>query len=319
MISLGERLRRERVARGIELPQIVEETKIHTRYLQALEEGDLKTLPGIIFARSFARQYARCIGLDQKEIEADLQRFLFAEATPEEPPAPKSVLPRIPAMPSEGLPGSPRLWGVMLALIAVLAACTVLYAIWASWGISAAAPTKDRGGADAAKTAPVASPSRQPAAGAIETRGQTESQPPQTGAGEERDPAVAPAPGAVQVQITAKESTWLSASSAGRTLFTGTLEAGRTQTFSAQERMRLRIGNAGGLEVSLNGKPVGPIGPRGQTRVVVLTVDGAEILTPPPATPNPSTPPVEPPPVGSLSSPVSYDARSSATRAGAVS
>ena len=31
------------------------------------------------------------------------------------------------------------------------------------------------------------------------------------------------------------------------------------------------VGNAGGVEISLNGKPIGPIGPRGQVRVVEFT------------------------------------------------
>jgi len=34
--------------------------------------------------------------------------------------------------------------------------------------------------------------------------------------------------------------------------------------------VRLLIGNAGGLEISLNGKPIGPVGSRGQICVVEL-------------------------------------------------
>ena len=40
----------------------------------------------------------------------------------------------------------------------------------------------------------------------------------------------------------------------------------------------LLIGNAGGLEISLNGKPIGPVGPRGQIRIVELTPAGFQIV-----------------------------------------
>ena len=49
----------------------------------------------------------------------------------------------------------------------------------------------------------------------------------------------------------------------------------------------MTVGNAGGIEVRLNGKPIGPIGKSGQVRTVVFTPDNFEVL------------PVEPPPAAS--------------------
>ena len=40
----------------------------------------------------------------------------------------------------------------------------------------------------------------------------------------------------------------------------------------------MTVGNAGGIEVRLNGKPIGPIGKSGQVRVVVFTPDNFEVL-----------------------------------------
>ena len=50
-----------------------------------------------------------------------------------------------------------------------------------------------------------------------------------------------------------------------------------TKVVEASDNMRILIGNAGGLEISLNGRPIGPIGPKGQIRVVYLTPTGAQI------------------------------------------
>jgi hypothetical protein len=40
----------------------------------------------------------------------------------------------------------------------------------------------------------------------------------------------------------------------------------------------MTVGNAGGIEVRLNGKPIGPIGKSGQVRRVVFTPDNFEVL-----------------------------------------
>jgi formylglycine-generating enzyme required for sulfatase activity len=44
----------------------------------------------------------------------------------------------------------------------------------------------------------------------------------------------------------------------------------------------LRLGDAGAVNIVLNGRPIGPIGPKGQVRTVQLRADGFEILSVPP-------------------------------------
>ena len=65
--SIGEQLRLAREERGIPLREISDETRISIRYLEAIESGDFKRLPGGIFNRSFVKAYARCIGYDEKK------------------------------------------------------------------------------------------------------------------------------------------------------------------------------------------------------------------------------------------------------------
>jgi len=65
--TIGEQLRLAREERGIPLREISDETRISIRYLEAIEAGDFKRLPGGIFNRSFVKAYARCIGYDEKK------------------------------------------------------------------------------------------------------------------------------------------------------------------------------------------------------------------------------------------------------------
>lgn len=75
MGHFGEELRRERVARGIELETISGTTKIITRYLTALEDEQFDALPGGILSKGIVRGYARVVGLDEA---AWVERFLAA-------------------------------------------------------------------------------------------------------------------------------------------------------------------------------------------------------------------------------------------------
>jgi len=61
-------------------------------------------------------------------------------------------------------------------------------------------------------------------------------------------------------------------------MFSGTLEANQTRTVEATDRVLLRLGNAGGVSITLNGKPIGAVGPKGQVRVVELTPAGFQIV-----------------------------------------
>jgi hypothetical protein len=84
------------------------------------------------------------------------------------------------------------------------------------------------------------------------------------------------------LNVSATEATWLSITSDGKVIYSGILQPSQTKTLTGLEVARIRTGNAGALEVKWNGKPIGPIGGRGQVRTVVLTPQNFEILPPKP-------------------------------------
>ena len=64
------------------------------------------------------------------------------------------------------------------------------------------------------------------------------------------------------------------------------IQANETKSLQAGDTVTLRVGNAGGVSISLNGKAIPALGPKGQVRVVLLTPDGAVPVDPPkPAAP----------------------------------
>ena len=105
MVSFGENLKRERETRGISLQEISEHTKIGVRQLKAIEDEQLDHLPGGIFNKSFVRQYARYLGLDEDQIIAEYLQSLGA--APEAPTATANVSPEEKSLPTAA--GYPRL------------------------------------------------------------------------------------------------------------------------------------------------------------------------------------------------------------------
>jgi hypothetical protein len=89
----------------------------------------------------------------------------------------------------------------------------------------------------------------------------------------------APAGSRVQLDLTATEDTWLSISSDGNPVFSGLLAASQTKTIESKGYAGLLVGNAAGLEVRLNGKPLGPLGAHGQVRILVLTPDRFQFVS----------------------------------------
>lgn len=72
MVSdLGQKLKEARLAKGLSLNDIQELTKIRKRYIEAIEAGDYKVLPGSFYVRAFIKTYAETVGLDPDELLAE--------------------------------------------------------------------------------------------------------------------------------------------------------------------------------------------------------------------------------------------------------
>jgi cytoskeletal protein RodZ len=66
--ELGQLLRKARLEKGISLEDMQETTKIRKRYLEAIEDGNYKLLPGNFYVRAFIKSYSESVGLDPNEV-----------------------------------------------------------------------------------------------------------------------------------------------------------------------------------------------------------------------------------------------------------
>lgn len=79
----------------------------------------------------------------------------------------------------------------------------------------------------------------------------------------------------VEVVINAaRGKSWLFVSDAsGRTLFSGQVSRGAVKVFSSDSQLNLKVGNAGGVDLKVNGKKVEAIGVDGEVVSVSYGVD----------------------------------------------
>jgi len=87
MSDLGDLLRKAREQRGYTLDDIQEYTKIRKRYLEAIESGEYKVLPGSFYVRAFVKTYAETVGLDAEEVLR-----LYHKELPQ-PPSAETIVP----------------------------------------------------------------------------------------------------------------------------------------------------------------------------------------------------------------------------------
>ena len=67
---------------------------------------------------------------------------------------------------------------------------------------------------------------------------------------------------------------WINVTDAsGTTLFSGRMNVGDTRTFTSDKEINARLGNAGGLEVTVNGKKQAPLGQSGEVVTVSYGVN----------------------------------------------
>ena len=248
-VRIGNVLREAREARGLSLEEVSERTKIKRRYIQAMEEGSFDVLPGRVYVKSFLRSYARFLGLNPGELIAGFEKQYMVED-----------LISVPKIGSERKKLSwqgrrPRfVWYTLFVVIVIL---LVIFGIRLSGkeagfhqdvslqqeqGGNSAAPKDFPGGNGRERT--VVQEAYQPP-------GQSE------GIDFERR-------GVDLVLTVTRESCWMRVSVDGEVKYVGELTARESRRFQASERIKVKFGNAGAVQVQINGRDLGYVGERGE-------------------------------------------------------
>ncbi|MGO4408673.1 helix-turn-helix domain-containing protein, partial [Brevundimonas sp. M-11_2] len=89
--TLGAALRAARLASGRSMAQLSTMTRVHSRYLTALEQGEFAVLPSRIFSMGYVRAYAGALGLDELTAVERFKREFPEAAVPLQAPTGAAV------------------------------------------------------------------------------------------------------------------------------------------------------------------------------------------------------------------------------------
>ena len=282
MSELGRHLKEARLQKGMSLDDVQEVTKIRKKYLEAIETGDYKVLPGDFYVRAFIKTYAEAVGVNPDEL---MQEHGNVAVTPKEPTM-ESVIQKRSRRPeternAKWLP-TVLMWTFPVLIIVVI----YMYAIKSgSDGNQTVDPTKvttatqDPATAQTASPPPgggVADPSATPStdnsAGGVETTPEpspTPSPSPESviiGEGHKSGKTTifdvsAPVGSPVEVVIDATGVSWLEVykggNSTGEKLAYGNTAAGEHTVFTlGAEGIYIKSGNSRATTISVNGQVV---------------------------------------------------------------
>jgi cytoskeleton protein RodZ len=278
MSSLGLYLRGLREAKGMSLDDIARTTRVGRRHLEALESETFGELPAPVFVKGFIRAY--CEYLDSSSEEA---LSLYRETTGE-PAAPHGPLRPLLA------PRTRRAGPLAISIILFVALGASLFALRLGLQSSrkdiVAAPVKEEA-RKAATPMPAASPPKPaadtpsapstaqtpaappaPAPAAVLAPASTSAAPATSASASAPTPPSSPGsgeakPGNHHLIVRAIEPTWLRVQVDEGQVAEELLQAGAVREWTATRRFTLTVGNAGGVEIDLNGKRMPSLGAKG--------------------------------------------------------
>ena len=256
-----------REAGGLSLPDIFETTRVGLIYLAAVESGEFNRLPPPVYARNFIRKYARTVGIDEKPILNRYEKYLESLK-----PIVKETEIQKP-WPETG--GRNRFLFASLAAVIIAGALVSALFLYDQAGKPASPPPV----VDLPSPAPVAP---EPAPTAVVPASSAQA----TAAG-----SVTASPGAAiqppaaagkmyRLVIEARELTWIRITEDRNPAYQALLKPGDKIERMASDYFQLDIGNAGGINLAFQGKPLGSLGKSGQIIHMRLPEKGSDRKTP---------------------------------------
>lgn len=313
MNELGQLLRETRESRGITLAEAEAQTRIRQKFIAAMEAEEWTLLPNDVTTRGFLRKYAAYLGLDEESIVQRFQgRGNVAAAQPlTATPLDREVDYRPIEMDLSSTANRRSIpWGWIGAAVVVLAlAGAALYLYFFQPTLVSnllALPRSLPNPADVIAVEPTqagpnptvtveinritATPTATPAATAQPSPTQPAAAVTITATAALTTTVTPPAAQPVErmtLDLAVLARSWVRVVADNSVVLEAVLEPGELRSFDAAEALMLRTGNAAGVQVTLNGQTLPPLG--GASEVVEvqwLLVDGQIVQsTPTPAAP----------------------------------
>ncbi|MBN2432212.1 MAG: helix-turn-helix domain-containing protein [Acidobacteria bacterium] len=259
MSTIGELLKRSREDKGLSLRDLADSTKISINFLQAIERNDFKKLPRGVYPKLFVRSMAKYLDLDAD----DMVRLYYEQVSSSD----TITVPTIPARPVTAV--RPRRNTRLSFIVAIVLIILLFILILIIYPRLSPPPAQE---SLPVSTRPLASPvplRTNPDAGGQETS----AAPAVSEPAHEESPAAEEdeATDRLTLRLEATELCWVYLAPAAGETRDILLSPGETFSQTVPSPVILTIGNAGGIRVYVDGRPLRPLGRRAQVVELTLT------------------------------------------------
>lgn len=247
-MHIGSILKEARETQGWSLEEVAEKTKIRYKYIQALEDGSFEILPGgRVYAKGFIRNYARFLGLNPEELAAELEKIYVLEDVVNS--SQENIYTQEEKKGREKIVSWRRqqLRPVSYALIVLIIGLLVILGI----GFM---ENRDIFYQNTQKQ------DDNPSAIQVSPNGDVEGN---TASEQESQPAFEYKGVDLMLNVT-QESSWMRVVVDGKIQYLGELTASQSKNFRAEKSIQIKLGNAGAVQVRLNGQDLGYMGKKGE-------------------------------------------------------
>jgi cytoskeletal protein RodZ len=275
--TLGKYLKNQRESKKISLREVAKNTRVREHVLRAIEEDHYQLLPPATYVKGFLLSYAKYLKLDPNDVLLRYEKVIKGEPITRpstQPPRPKQEIPSTQVLE----PRQKVLWNTKQTwvVLGVLVASFIVFYFFSPFALKP--PTEPVPGRPVEKRFPtVPSPPGIARPPAPEGKPIVPEKRPLT------PPASVTATTAVQekkalsLQLKAIEETWLSLQADDQSGKEMILKPGEGIAIQASDRILMKLGNAGGLDMALNGKPLGKSGRSGEVVTLIVTSEGVEV------------------------------------------
>jgi len=293
--TLGKYLKNQRESKRISLREVAKNTRVREHILKAIEEDQYHLLPPITYVKGFLFAYAKYLRLDPNEVLLRYERVLKGESVtppPTEPPKskekipftpspkPKQMIPSIqPPKPKEKIPPTqpqkPKqkiLWNTKQTWVVggvIVASLIVFYFFFPYSSKPPVEPVPEKPIIE--EKHPIAPSPPVPVTTPV---------PPLTPSPPVTATTSVPEKKPFSLQLKAVEETWVSLQVDDQHEKEMTFKPGEGISIQASNRIRVILGNAGGLDLVFNGKSLEKFGKAGEVLTLIFTSQGVEVKHP---------------------------------------
>jgi cytoskeletal protein RodZ len=276
--EMGTRLKEARIAKGYSLEDLQDVTKIQKRYLAGIEEGNYSMMPGQFYVRAFIKQYADAVGLNADEL-LEQHKSEIPETTKEQISKPMAA-PARSRRQSMSKASSSRMNEKMPMIIVALFIVLILFVMWFFYNMLAENDPSDdvmesddglQYEAPPENTSPAVEEPESDEEDAAEQEEAAEQPEEEQPAEPEAEISVVGTDGQTttyqwtgpaerKLLIEVKGASWVAVTNENQEdlLPPAERQAGQSETLDLSEEpyVRLRLGAAPNVELSLNGEPI---------------------------------------------------------------